>query len=85
MGRVSQGFDLVGACRRQRCRHAGVVQPAQAQAAAAHFKALRPVPPSRKTGWSLSLGEAVAGVVAEVEKEEEEEEAVVVAVVMQMV
>ena len=38
---------------------------------------------------SLSLGEAVAGVVAEVEKEEEEaeaeEEAVVVAVVMQMV
>ena len=48
-----------------------------------YFKALRPVPPSRKTGWSLSLGEAVAGVVAELGKEEEE--AVVVAVVMQMV
>ena len=24
MGRVSQGFDLVGACRRQRLKHAGV-------------------------------------------------------------
>ena len=40
------------------------------------------MPPSRKAGWSLMLREAVAGIVAELEKEEE---AVVVVVVIQMV
>ena len=82
MGRVSQGCDLVGACRRRLLTRRRV-QPAQAQAAAAHFKALRPVPPSRKTSWSLRLREAVAVIVAELEKEEEE--AVVVVVVIQIV
>ena len=47
-----------------------------------YFKALRPVPPSRKASWSLSLREAVAVIVAELEKEEE---AVVVVGVRQIV
>ena len=81
MGRVSQGFDLVGACRRQRPKHAGVCSLRKRRLPR---RISRPYGQCRRAAReSLSLGEAVAGVVAELGKEEEE--AVVVAVVMQMV